>query len=254
MASAIKVEVAQDAAELAELAVRLIVGAAQEAIEKRGVFRLVLAGGGTPKATYELLASAEWRARIDWAKTQIFWGDERMVPPDDVRSNYRMAQEALLSKLDIAKSNIFRMRGELEPEEVEQDYLDQLESAFGDEPITFDLVLLGMGADGHTASIFPDSPAMVERRKAVSANYVAEMDSWRLTFTRPVLAAARQLAYLVAGKGKAERVRQVLEETETFAEELPSAAMLNEAKGEVVWLLDREAASSLVGKSEGDQR
>ena len=241
-------------AELAEIAVCLIGDAAQKTIEKRGVFRLVLAGGSTPRTTYELLASTEWRGRIDWAKAQIFWGDERMVPPDDVSSNYRMAQEALLSKLDINESNIFRMRAELEPAEAEQDYLNQLESAFGDEPVIFDLVLLGMGADGHTASLFPGSPAVVERRKPVSANYVAEMDSWRLTLTMPVLAAARQLAFLVAGKEKAERVRQVLEETETFAEELPSAALLNEAKGEVVWLLDRKAASSLVGKSEGGQR
>ncbi len=211
---------------------------ASQSIKARDIFRLVLSGGSTPARTYELLAQTS----IDWKRTQVFWGDERMVPPDNSQSNFGNASAALLDQIDIPQSNIFRMRGELEPEQAAQDYSQSIQRAFADDPIQFDLVILGLGTDGHTASLFPETAALEVQDRLVDANYVKSQKSWRLTFTFPTLAKSRQLLFLVSGESKARIVARVLRDQDT---QLPSGRLLAEAQGEVTWLLDRAAARHL---------
>jgi 6-phosphogluconolactonase len=234
---------------LIETTAQRLIAAAQESIAARGTFSLALAGGSTPKALYQLLASEPWRDRIEWSKVHVFFGDERAVPPDDEYSNDRMACEALLNHVPIPRANVHRMRGECEDlDSAARDYEEQLREHF-----PLDLVLLGMGDDGHTASLFPHSPALRENEKLCVATPVASLEPHvrRLTLTLPAINAAHQVWLLVTGSGKAARLQQVLAGMENDARDAESTPIQGVApSGEYLWLLDEAAAHLLSGRNQ----
>jgi 6-phosphogluconolactonase len=192
-------------------AAQIIIEQAGAAIAERGLFRLALSGGSTPKVVHaELVKRA---GALDWRHVQITFGDERCVPPDDVQSNYRMARETLLEPLGIPEGNVFRMRGELPPAEAAREYEDMLAhvaARFDEQRYVHDLVLLGMGGDGHTASLFPGTAALGETERNVVENHVPQLDAWRITFTYALINAARHVLFLVNDAGKAPVVDEVL--------------------------------------------
>lgn len=230
-------EVALNAAE------RFVVFAAQS-VSERGWFSVVLAGGNTPRRLYELLATSVFRSRIEWARVHVFFGDERPVPPDHPDSNFRLANDALLSHVPIPVENVHRINGVGDPVENAQDYERELKKFFqGSESPRFDLVLLGMGNDGHTASLFPHTSALNEKDKWVVANWVDSLSSYRLTLTAPSINAAANVDFLVTGEDKASALARVLDGP-CDARELP-AQLIEPVTGELTWLVDIGAASKL---------
>jgi 6-phosphogluconolactonase len=219
---------------LAEAAARAFVDRAAESIAERGRFAVALAGGSTPKATYGVLAR-DHAEDVDWPNVHVFFGDERTVPPDHEDSNYRMAREALLDRVPVG--SVHRMRGELPPEEAAASYETDLRQFFGGEAV-LDLVMLGIGEDGHTASLFPETPALEVTDRLVVANPVPKLDTTRLTLTAPVLSAARGVNFLVAGEGKAEALREILEGD---ADPHRYPAKLVRPPGGPTWFVDRAA-------------
>ncbi len=225
--------------ELAEAAARDFARRAEAAIRERGRFAVALAGGSTPRATYEVLAS-EYADRIEWERVHAFFGDERAVPPDHEDSNYRMAREALLDHVSVG--GVYRMRGELPPEEAAADYEEELKKFFGDGLPSFDLILLGIGEDGHTASLFPETSALKVTDRLAVANPVLKLGTTRITLTAPVLNAARAVDFLVAGEGKAAALREILSGD---ADPRAYPARLVRPEGGPTWFVDRAAASLL---------
>jgi len=239
-----------DADHLARAAAEYFVALAAEAIAARGQFTVALSGGSTPRATYTLLASDEFAGRADWSHVHVFWGDERCVPPDHPNSNYRLAREALLDKVPIPAENIHRIRGEINPEETADDYEHTLRAFFARHPEgpkpRFDLILLGMGQDGHTASLFPCTTALREQTRWVVAHYVDKLRAWRVTLTPVVINAAAQVTFIVAGVGKAERLREVL--TGPYRPDTLPAQIVRPTNGRLLWLTDEEAVAHLRGE------
>jgi 6-phosphogluconolactonase len=239
-----EVEVFHDESELIRAEAERIVKLASEAIEARGRCLIALSGGSTPKPLYELLATAPYAKRIDWARVHLFWGDERCVPPDHAESNYRMTRKALLDHVPIPAANVHRVRGEDEPHQAAEAYERLLREFFGseDRPArSFDLVLLGMGPDGHTASIFPGTEATTESQRWAMAVHVARpREMWRVTLTTVVLNAAADVTFLVAGTDKAVRLREVLQE----GAEVP-AQLVKPTSGGLHWMVDAAAGSAL---------
>ena len=208
------------------------------------LFHVALSGGSTPKRLYQLLADPDRQSAIDWSRVHVYFGDERAVPPEHTDSNYRMAREALLDHIAIPAENIHRMNAT--PETIEQDAEDyaamlreHLPHDAAGMPV-FDLILLGMGADGHTCSLFPGTTILDERVRSVAAVYVPHLDSWRLSLTYPVLDRARHLLFLVAGSDKAKRLRQVCRDA---APSVPVQGI--RPRGTVEWYLDRAAAAEI---------
>lgn len=239
-----QVEVHDDAHQLASAAAQRFIDAAAEAIQQSGEFRVALAGGDTPRETYQRLAGADLAPLVSWRNVQLFWGDERCVPPTHPDSNFRMARDSLLDKVPIPQSNVHRIQGELEPTQAAAAYVEELRTAFGGRRRPrFDLLWLGMGADGHTASLFPGGAALTETRRWAVAVHVKARESWRVTLTPPVLNASHQVIFLVSGAAKAKRVKQVLR-GERDPERMP-AQLVRPKQGTVLWMLDREAASEL---------
>ena len=231
-----------DARQLSEAAARMFVEEARRRIDESGRFAVALAGGSTPKVTYEILARGYGGPEdLDWSKVHAFFGDERSVPPDHEDSNYRVAQEALLSHVPVG--SVHRMRGEMEPREAAALYEKELEEFFGGPPV-LDLVLLGIGEDGHTASLFPDTPALDARDRWAVENPVEKLNTTRLTLTVPAVDAARKVAFLVAGEGKAEALEEILEGR---ANPHKYPAKLVRPEAEVAWMVDRAAARLLTG-------
>ena len=226
-------------ADVTRAAAGRIVAAASAAIPARGRFTIALSGGSTPRALFELLGADPYRAKVDWARVEICFGDERCVPPDDPASNYRMARQALLEHVP---ARVHRMRGEDDPAAAATAYERELRELFGATP-RFDLVLLGMGDNGHTASLFPGLHAVEERERWVVAEYVAEVSMWRLTVTPVVLNAAAEDLFLVAGPDKASMLHRVLEGPRD-PRALPSQVVAP-ADGRLVWLVDAAAAAAL---------
>ena len=231
------------------------VALATQAIGESGRFVVALAGGSTPKRLYELLATPAYATRVNWSLIHVFWGDERAVPPDDPASNHRLAREALLGRVPIPAANIHRVRGEDVPAHAAAEYEQELREMFvapQGPPDTapgrsFDLVLLGMGSNGHTASLFPGLTAVRETVRWVVAEYVAEVSMWRITLTPPVLNAAAHVVFLVSGAEKAATLRRVLEgpvEPDT----LPAQAIAP-VDGELTWLVDAAAAARLSSRA-----
>jgi 6-phosphogluconolactonase len=232
-----EIQVLPTPAEVAHEAARRIVTLADEAIALSGSFTLALAGGSTPKALYELLANDPYNHQIDWSKVQIFFGDERTVPPTDAQSNFRMAKEALLDHVPIPRNQVFRMRGEIEPEAAAIEYGQLLKERFGDGGL--DCCLLGMGDDGHTASLFPNTTALSEPKHRCVANRVEKLNTWRITMTAPFINRSRQVILLVTGESKQSRLAEVLEGPRD-PQRLP--VQLIEPEGRLTWLLDIAAA------------
>ena len=201
------VRVFPDPQALAEAAARHVVESAQAAVDARGAFSIALSGGSTPRELHLKLASPPLVEQVDWSRVHVFFGDERCVPPDDERSNYRMAEETLLNRVPIPRNQIHRMRGELPPEQAAEDYERELRDYFKDEPPRLDLILLGMGDNGHTASLFPGLTAVHEQQRWVVAEYVAEVSMWRITLTPVIINLAREVIFLVAGAAKADMLR-----------------------------------------------
>ncbi|MBA3872936.1 MAG: 6-phosphogluconolactonase [Anaerolineae bacterium] len=237
------IRVAPDVATLARQAADTIQNLANTSISQAGRFSIALSGGSTPKTLFQLLA-AEYKQKIDWKNTQVFWSDERCVPPDDADSNYKMARETLLEIVPLPASNIYRIKGELEPADGATQYDETLRSYFHDQLPRFDLIMLGMGDDGHTASLFPGTDAVNERQRWVIPNHVVSAkQTWRITLTVPVVNNAANVMFLVAGTGKAERLKQVIQ-GEFKPNELPSQ-LIKPTDGNLIWAIDQAAASLL---------
>ena len=246
MSSSLEIRTLNTPQELFAAAAELVASAAAEAVADRGRFTIALSGGSTPKSLYTLLATNA-RTSLPWDRMFFFFGDERHVPPTDPESNYRMADEAMLSKIPVAQSNVFRVMAENPDAKAAADAYEQSLRKFfsleaGQFP-SFDLILLGMGPDGHTASLFPGTEGLQEKSKLVIANWVEKLKTSRISLTLPVLNAARCVAFLVSGTDKAAVLKSVLE-GDAPAEQYP-AKLVRLAQGKLIWLLDRAAASAL---------
>lgn len=227
--------VAQEAAERFVMHARI-------AIEQSGRFAVALSGGSTPKALHKLLAAKPLREQVDWTRVEIFFGDERCVPPDHADSNYRMARETLLSLVPIPGDNVYRMHGEADPNAAAKEYGEMLKEKFGDGGL--DLIYLGMGPDGHTASLFPHTAALAESKHRCVANHVEKLNAWRITMSAPFINRAGAVIILVAGTDKSQRLEQVLQ-GEPNPQEQP-IQMIAPTLGKLTWLLDAAAAGMQV--------
>jgi 6-phosphogluconolactonase len=230
---------------LADAVARHIVARAAGAISATGRFTLALAGGSTPGAAYARLATGDLAHRVDWGLVHVLWGDERCVPPDDPRSNYRMAKEPLLDRVPIPAHQIHRIRGEDDPEKAAAEYERELRALLGalNEVKGLDLVLLGMGEDGHTASLFPGQAAVHETARWVVAVPAPEATMWRITLTPAVLNTARNVTFVVSGASKAQRLQQVLQGP--FTPEVLPAQAIRPLRGRLTWMVDEAAAGRL---------
>jgi 6-phosphogluconolactonase len=235
--------VVEKPADFAQQAADFVVGQARAAIETRGRFVIALAGGSTPKPVYEHLAAPERAAQIDWGRTHVFFGDERCVLPTDEQSNFGMARDVLLERVPLPQANVHRMLGEADPDAAALAYEHELKNLFRAERPAIDLVLLGVGGDGHTASLFPGTAAIRERQRLVVGQYVDKLGVWRVTFTPPLLDQARAVMFLVQGRSKAAVVREILE-GDYRPDVLPSQRV-QPVGGNVHWFLDGPAASAL---------
>ncbi len=237
----VEIKVLPAAADLPAAAAERIVAAAEAKLaDIQHMFSIVLSGGGTPKLLYELLATPAYRDRLNWSKVEVYFGDERCVGPDHADSNYRMAHEAMLSKLPVPECNIHRMRGELPPEQAATEYGQLLKGKFHDGGP--DLVLLGMGDDGHTASLFPGTAALDETHHRCVANHVEKLDTWRITMTYPFLNRSAAVLILVEGQKKAARLHEVLEGPRD-PKRLPIQGI--RPAGKLTWLVDAAAAGMM---------
>jgi len=250
------IKIVADQQELSRVAAKHFVRLATEAVLEKGRFTVALSGGSTPQSLYQLLANENepYRAQLSWENIHFFWGDERHVPPDHPDSNYRMANEAMLRKAPIPLENVHRIRSELTDarkaaDEYEQTLCEFFNLVEGQYP-QFDLILLGMGLDGHTASIFPNSDVIKERVRLVVATWIENFESYRITLTPPVLQSAAAVNFLVSGADKAKVLREVLK-GDYHPERLP-AQLLRQTKANVLWLVDRSAAQG-ISTSEEDE-
>ncbi|MDA8100776.1 MAG: 6-phosphogluconolactonase [Nitrospiraceae bacterium] len=242
MLSLSQVRICDDPAALGREAAEALVRAAADATGARGRFSLVLPGGSTPRPLFELLGREPYRSRVPWTRTHLFWSDERLVPPDHDESNYGLAVRTFLPALPVPAEQVHRIRAELGGELAAETYEKELWQAFGGSIPVFDLVILGVGADGHTASLFPGSPAVEEGSRL--AFFVAEERRGlrRVTLTLPVLNSSRRVIFLASGSRKANIVASLFDPCDHRP--LP-LKMVRPEKGEVVWMIDREAAAGL---------
>ncbi|MFL6531452.1 MAG: 6-phosphogluconolactonase [Chthoniobacterales bacterium] len=218
-------------------AAEFILETAREALGERGEFRIALSGGNTPRPVYEELARRG--ADLPWERIFITFGDERCVPPESERSNYRMARESLFIPAAVPDRSIARMRGEIDPAlaaDEYQDTLDALAAQNGEMIFRHDLILLGLGPDGHTASLFPGTPALEERSRRVVANFVPQQNEWRLTFTFRLIAAARKICFLAAGNKNVDLIEAVLSGDRQYP-----AARVENPGGEIRWMISEAA-------------
>ncbi len=231
-----------DAGAVAQALAEYFVATAQRAIAERGRFTVALSGGNTPRAAYQLLATDPLRAILPWSDVFIYFGDERCVPPDDERSNYRMAREAFLDAVPIPRANIARMQGEVDPGVAANEYASILRAGLGGAP-RLDLVMLGLGEDGHTASLFPGIAQDVEVDSLVEAAYAQSQAMWRITITPKLINAARRVVFAIEGSAKARALAAVYEgprDPMTYP-----AQLVQPSSGELTWLVDEAAAELL---------
>ena len=240
-----KIQIHKNLQELSIAAAELFTASAEQSVASRGRFLAALSGGGTPKPLHEMLASDPYQDKVEWKKTHIFWGDERCVPNNDPGNNYFQARQALLDRVPLPVENIHRVISELEPEEAALDYASQLKD-FAEAPHAWprlDLVILGMGDDGHTASLFPGSQVEIASPTvAVTANY-QDRPARRVSLTPLVINAARRVIFLVSGQSKAETLARIL--NGEYQPELLPAQRIRPTDGEVIWLVDEAAAGKL---------
>jgi 6-phosphogluconolactonase len=239
------VKIFDDVSKLMNAAARDFVDQANKAIVTNGGFSVALSGGSTPRELYTLLASAKYAERIDWSRVHVFWGDERCVLPDHIESNYRMARETLLEHVPLPSGNIHRIHGEMDPEAAAAEYQRELCAFFDGDTDDhecsprFDLVLLGMGDDGHTASLFPETAALREASQYVIANYIDKLHSWRITLTPMAINAAANIMFLVAGTGKSSRLHQIL--NGPYQPGRLPAQIIQPEDGNLSWFVDAAA-------------
>jgi 6-phosphogluconolactonase len=239
----------------ARAAAQLFTDAAVKAAAARGTARIAISGGTTPKAMFALLASpAEpFLKQVPWDKLELYWVDERCVPPDHAESNYRMTKEALLSKVPLPSERVHRMEGELEPEVAAARYEAVIRNTFrleGAETPTFDLVQLGMGDDGHTASLFPHTDALNEMSHIVVPNHVPQKDTWRITLTWPVINQGREVEFMIEGGAKTQVLHDVF--LGPYQPETYPSQLIRPASGRLTLLLDAAAASKLPAPANSD--
>jgi 6-phosphogluconolactonase len=240
-----ELQIVPDASALSDAAVQEFVNCAQQAIGSRGQFSVALSGGNTPRNVFSLLA-AKYKDTLPWSKVHIFFGDERNVPPDDAESNYRMARESLLEKVPLPKSNVHRIRAELPAQQAASLYSEELRAFFKLSPNQWprlDLIMLGLGDEGHTASLFPDSTALAEDRQLVVANWVEKFHTWRITFTFPVINYASQILFLVSGAAKAEIIRDIFDSS---SKDVYPAQRVRPIDGRLLWIVDKAAAARIL--------
>lgn len=216
---------------------------AQHTIEEKGIFNTALAGGNSPKKFYQMLSSDEFKNKIDWSKVNFFFGDERYVPAADAQRNSWMVQKYLFEPLNISSSQILEVDTTLSPEQAAKKYDETIRTHFKHIPVRFDLMLLGLGDNSHTASLFPFTPVLAEKSPTVKAVFLKEQNSYRITMTVPLINQSKYIAFLVYGKEKAEAVYHVLKDVRN-PEKYP-AQLINPADGELHWFLDDNAASLL---------
>lgn len=252
-----------DRAALAREASTRFVALSQDAISARGIFSLALSGGSTPRDLYALLATHEFSTQVDWSRIHLFWGDERAVLPDHPDSNFKMANETLISRVPIPAENVHRIHTEIATDAAASEYENTLRRFFfpshdvrdhnpnrgterrgmGEGPPQFDLILLGLGPDAHTASLFPHTPVLRETTRWVAAQYVEKLKTNRITFTPPLINAAETILFLVAGADKADAVRAVLH-GDYSPDDFP-AQLIHPTHGKLAWLLDQDASAKL---------
>lgn len=242
------IEILPDTEAMARRGARIFAGEARQRVRKAGLFTVALAGGSTPRRLHEQLARGVPPGEtLPWRTTHIFWGDERHVPPDHPESNYRMALETLLDHVPVPQAHVHRIPSERRrAADAAAEYEETLRAFFKAEPgrpPRLDLILLGMGEDGHTASLFPGSSLLAERERLVAAGTVAKLGTRRISMTLPLLNAARRIVFLVGGSGKAGAVRAALEGA--GSSDPPPAALVAPEEGELTWLLDAAAAAGL---------
>ncbi|MBW2488031.1 MAG: 6-phosphogluconolactonase [Deltaproteobacteria bacterium] len=243
-----KIQIAADAEAMCRAAAESLMHHIGKTLQTQDLYSIALSGGSTPRKLYALLADdTELDRQIPWERIHFFWGDERHVAPDHPDSNYRMAFEAMLSRAPIPETNIHRIHAENpDADTAAEQYAREIRRFFkiaGDEVPHFNCVLLGMGSDGHTASLFPDSPALSEKERLVVANRVEKSDSFRITLTLPVLNSADLVLFLVSGAEKADALKTVLEGAAAPARY--PARLIQPSRGELIWFLDRSAARGL---------
>lgn len=230
-------------AELFEDLVDYIINIADQSIQEKDCFNFVLTGGNSPKALYEMLATT-YKDKIDWTKVYFFFGDERNVAPNHESYNGLMAKKAILAPLNIPADHIFYVDTTLEPEKAAIEYHKAIVDHFDGGDLTFDLILLGMGDDAHTASLFPGTSILKSREVEIDSVYVDKLSTYRISFTAPLINKAKNIAFLVFGEGKAEAVKHVIDDKEKNTDLYPSQ-LINPIDGNVTWFLDSEAASKL---------
>jgi 6-phosphogluconolactonase len=233
---------------VAAAAAQLLLDSAVAAVSARGTARIAISGGSTPKRMLAMMAdpAKPFLASIPWDKLELFWVDERCVPPTHADSNYKMTKEAMLDHVPLPAAQIHRIEGELDPTEGAARYESDIRNSFkleGAETPTFDLILLGMGDDGHTASLFPHTEALHELSLLVTANHVPQKDSWRVTLTLPVILHGKKVAFLIEGAGKADVLAEVLQGP--YDPESRPSQLIRPVSGEVSFLLDSAAAAKL---------
>jgi 6-phosphogluconolactonase len=255
------IEIFSTPEQLADAVARHVVARAADAITETGRFTLALSGGSTPRAAYARLAADDLAHQVEWERAHVLWGDERCVPPDDSRSNYRMAKEALLDRVPIPARQIHRIRGEDEPEKAAADYERELRALLCQPErdchpgidchpslalrmtAGLDLVLLGLGEDGHTASLFPGQDAVHETSRWVMAVPAPDKELWRVTLTPAILNSARNVTFVVVGESKAARLQQVIEGP--FTPDLLPAQAIRPRQGRLTWMVDEAAGARL---------
>jgi 6-phosphogluconolactonase len=239
----------------AQAGAQLFLDAAVKAATSRGAARIAISGGTTPKVMFALLAdpAGPFLKQVPWDKIDLFWVDERCVPPDNAESNYRMTNEAMLSKVPLPADRVHRMEGELDPEVAAARYESTIRNTFkleGAETPTFDLVLLGMGDDGHTASLFPHTDALNEMSHIVVPNHVPQKDTWRITLTWPVINQGREVVFLIEGAGKAQVLHDVF--LGPYQPDTYPSQIIRPSSGQLTLLLDRAAAAKLPPPADSD--
>jgi len=236
-----KIHIFKSVGQLNEAVATLMVEVARTAISERGRFSISLSGGNTPQKLYAFLASEQFRNNIDWQKTHVFWGDERCLPLDDERNNAHEAKLIFLNKINIPSENVHIIQVNYSPAEAAEMYEAEISSFFGDQPKQFDLMLLGLGENGHTASLFPHTDVLYEKIPGVKAVYIEDQQMFRVTMTAPLINLSRLILFLVGGKEKAEMVKNIIH-GDHLPQEYP-AQLINAGAEQVLWFVDEEAAS-----------
>ncbi len=229
--------------EVLENLAAYFIASANNAIANKGKFSVVLSGGTSPQKLYELLSSGAFKEKVDWQKVDFFFGDERYVPQTDINSNYLMVKKALFEPLQIDTKNIFAIDTSIEPHSSAEQYASKINNYFANNKMSFDLILLGLGDNSHTASLFPHTTVLHDNTASVKAVFLEDQKVYRITFTAPLINLAQHVAFLVYGQGKAVAVHHVIEDEKNI-ENYP-AQLIAPIEGDLKWFLDTNAASKL---------